>query len=401
MTFRWEIKVKGFGPFISSSGGVMEAKCKRHGERVALYSGNGQGKTCLSRMFRAARRECDALVDSDITRGAASGSFEFSVLDHDAGITSPTALRLTKKRGSAPAIEDETGFIFHVFNSDYVKENLEEASYSPSGKIDGYIVGKANIDTSEKKKLLSELQAAGERLRGAVQAETDAAKDELVSLGVSRTTTEFKAITYDNVCQATLGDNSFAEKLNEYNVLRDLPDDLPELQSLHFTPPAIQYEQLSRTLAEQYDRASFADEFLTSISSKIDFVKSGMQLTGEGDVCPFCGQPYDDGARDLLRRYGEYLDGQEASIVAGIKAYKSALKALHRDYIDLVRRHVSVTKEFDRRKLGFSEYKSTSISELPSIDSFDAAINQVLALLDEKCCDISSTLDSSAVTSLK
>jgi hypothetical protein len=38
-----------------------------------------------------------------------------------------------------------------VFNSEYVKENLESVRYKPEDKVSGFILGKVNIDLSKEK----------------------------------------------------------------------------------------------------------------------------------------------------------------------------------------------------------------------------------------------------------
>ena len=38
-------------------------------------------------------------------------------------------------------MDDDTGFILHVFNSEYVKENLESVRYEPEDKVSGFILG--------------------------------------------------------------------------------------------------------------------------------------------------------------------------------------------------------------------------------------------------------------------
>lgn len=400
MESRWDISIKGFGPFSAPSGGTIEVGGKQRASKVALYSGNGQGKTCLSRMFRAA--ECnDPLVDSDISKGEKSGSFEFRYWDSRISKDASKTLHIEMKRGTTATVENGTGLVFHVFNSDYVKANLEKASYSPSGDIDGYIVGKANIDTTEKKKRLSDLQDKGERLRAEIQDKIDSALHELTDQRVSKSTKEYRAITYQNLCSSAVESNCYDEKSLEYAALKSLPDDLQDIQSLQFTQPDIQYDALSSTLAAKHDRAAFADDFLASISFKIDFVSEGMRLGGKGDSCPFCGQRYNEEARLLLCQYGEYLDGREASIVNGLKVDRAALEKLRKDYINLVSDHVRIVKEFDYRKQGFSDYKGMELPELPSIDSVDMTIAQVLALIDEKCKNISVPKDPSALLTLE
>lgn len=44
----WILKIKGFGPFDQQLNWTMEARSSK----IAIYAGNGQGKTAISRLFR-------------------------------------------------------------------------------------------------------------------------------------------------------------------------------------------------------------------------------------------------------------------------------------------------------------------------------------------------------------
>lgn len=401
MSFYWEIKVKGFGPFATQSAGTVYRDQKNALAKVAIYSGNGQGKTCLSRMFRAVEVGADTLTDSNITQGQNEGAFEFTTRDSSGAAASVTTLRVDKRRGLPASISDGAGLLFHVFNSDYVKRNLEAVSYSPSGQIDGYIVGKENIDVSGKKKKLDELFEDGKGKKSKIEAAIAQAQGVLLDLGVSRATNEFKSMTYDGICSLPLSDNAYDEKVAEYMVLKDLPDDLAQLNALRFQPPQIDYPALRQIISTPYSRASFTDEFLADVSGKIDFISGGMRLSGDGNKCPFCGQEYNDEARKLLHMYGEYLDGQEARIVNGLKSAVAALDTLRSDYVQLVRAHVTLVREYDRRKMGFGDFKESTLAELSTIESFDELIRQVKVLIEYKCQDISKSASDTPIAELQ
>lgn len=54
-------------------------------------------------------------------------------------------------RGNEPIVNNNSGLIFHVFNSDYVNEQIVPNNYTPDGEIDGYIIGKEQVDLSAEK----------------------------------------------------------------------------------------------------------------------------------------------------------------------------------------------------------------------------------------------------------
>ncbi len=60
-------------------------------------------------------------------------------------------LKATFDADKLPIVYDDTGLILHVFNSEYVKENLESVRYKPEDKVSGFILGKVNIDLSKEK----------------------------------------------------------------------------------------------------------------------------------------------------------------------------------------------------------------------------------------------------------
>lgn len=400
MSFSWEIKIKGFGPFATQSTGTVNRDQQRARAKVAIYSANGQGKTCISRVFRAVEVGADALTDTNVTQGQNEGTFEFKTRDASGDVASEATLSVVKHRGAVATISDSTNLLYHVFNSDYVRLNLVDVSYSPSGKIDGYIVGKDNIDVTDKKARLQALFDEGNERKVAIQAGISRAQNELVGLGVSRSTTEFRNMTYEAICSLPLTDNAYDEKVAEYSVLKDIPDDIAQLNELRFQAPQINLVSLEQTLAAEYTRALFTDEFLADIVGKMGFVTEGMRLSGDGNKCPFCGQNYDDDARKLLHMYGEYLDGQEATIVNGLRAVETQLEALQTEYVRLSSVQLSLVRGYDGRKMGFADHKDTTLPELPAIDILSELIRQIRALIGEKCQDISRPLDGMPIKEL-
>jgi hypothetical protein len=400
MSFSWEIKVKGFGPFTKQSIGKISRDQPRARAKVAIYSGNGQGKTCLSRMFRAVEVGKNTLTDSNITQNLKKGSFEFVIRDSSGAATSQSSLRVDKRRGNLAEVNNDTNLLFHVFNSDYVKLNLEAVSYSPSGKIDGFIVGKENIDVTGKRKRLDELLTDGNAKKDEIQVAIKQAQDKLVELGVNRLISEFKDMTYDSICSLPVTGNTYDEKVAEYKVLKDLPNDLAQLEALHFQPSQTDYLSLRQTIATPYSCASFTDEFLAEVSSRISFITDGMRLSDDGNKCPFCGQEYDDDAHKLLYEYSKYLDSREASIAKELRSTEAQLDELRAAYVQLISSHVALVKEYEGRKPGFANFKDTSLDNLPAIECLDNLIQQVKTLIGQKSQDISAALDDSPVGAL-
>jgi hypothetical protein len=148
------IKAKNIGPHKE-----LNFEAKVPSLQITLFATNGLGKTFISRGFRIFSKEKDkSLKVEDVNKALSlnsNGSFSFTTKDEDKQTTDTFSYSLTK--GAMPTITNTCKYIFHVFNRDYVKENLEELRYKPNGDIEGYILGKTAIDLTKEKLKLEEI----------------------------------------------------------------------------------------------------------------------------------------------------------------------------------------------------------------------------------------------------
>lgn len=226
-SFSWDIGIRGFGPFAAQAGGDMELTSSR----VVIYSANGQGKTCISRLFRAAGAGADGPIAPSINRGCGEGSFTFTV--KEAGNLGKT-LKIDLKRGGIPAVSNETDYIFHMFNSDFVRDKLVASHYSPTDdRFNGYIVGQKNIDVTEKQAKLDELKRQGQQKRAEIDQAVQAARTELIDLKLNKLK-GFKEQTIEKILEMPLRGFDYDGKRKELDALSNLPDGVPQLAGLSF-----------------------------------------------------------------------------------------------------------------------------------------------------------------------
>lgn len=129
---------------------------KVNSNKIVFYANNGTGKTFLSRTFRLAE-EPKKNADDLITVHKKEAEFSFKIVNDS--LTKELSVKLN--RGNEPIVNNNSGLIFHVFNSDYVNEQIVPNNYTPDGEIDGYIIGKEQVDLSaekNKEKILVESQ---------------------------------------------------------------------------------------------------------------------------------------------------------------------------------------------------------------------------------------------------
>lgn len=392
MSFIWDIKVKGFGPFAQPAGGRMSLE----DSRVAVYSGNGQGKTCISRLFRAAESGCGNLPEHVISHGCNSGSFSFTIAQQG---SDDKALAVSLRAGEAPSIDNGTGCIFHVFNSDYVRENLAASHYSPSDKsFSGYIVGKENIDVSAKRKRLGELLQRGQQKRSAIEKVVDKARCELSDLKLTRVK-NYKKLTTETVLSLDVDSHDYDAKLSELRALSSLPDDVPTLADLSFSTDSVDLDSISKLLKTTYSRDEFTEDFIKEVSPKRSFIESGLDLL-DNDVCPFCGTKFDEKARSLIQSYESYVQGEEAKVANAIEGYSSTLKLLKVSYRAFAVSYQEKHNWLIRLRPAFPAIVKDGLPTIPKQADFDSTVDSIIDLLNKKASDITLELGCDPVETL-
>lgn len=392
MSFIWDIKIQGFGPFSQRAGGIMQL----NSSRVAMYSGNGQGKTCISRLFRAAELGPEKLPEHFINRSCNNGDFSFVLREQGKG---DKTLSVALTHGGVASIKNETGYLFHVFNSDYVRENLADAHYSPSDEgLNGYILGKENIDVSEKKKRLDDLSQLGQKKRDAIDQTVKEARRKLAELKLSKLKA-YKEFTTDKILSLDVGEHNYDSCLSELQALNDLPDNVPALSGLSLNADCANLESIKTILQTAYSKDAFTDEFINEVSPKRSFIETGLELLTD-DVCPFCGTQFNDNARALINAYNAYVQGQEAKIASAIDEYVRGLESLKGAYKVFAVTYQGRNNWFIRLKPAFPEFYRKKLPIIPTTDEFDSTIDAVINLLNKKAENISSVQDCGSVEAL-
>lgn len=378
---------KNIGPHVNTQ---ISTIVKR--KKIGLFAMNGEGKSFLSRTFSLAQDTIPDYVSSDslISFGSDSGEFQFS---WDKADCQKGCLSISLKKGSPPYIKNDTGFRFHVFNQDYVKNNLEKCSYSPSGNYEGYVVGKENIDISHEEEEIERLNTLGKSYKKELELEIKKARKILMDLGVRANTTELGYLVYEKILSKKHTDEieTYDHLLEQYNKLKTLPEGISDIQVPEF---AVNYSFLQKIvdlLNTEYNKAKFSDEFLDKVRGQRMFIERGMQQINIDDLheCPFCGQKLESGARALIHQYSQYLEDEESKILQEIegleKACDSLASVLKNETEGLLRSQSS----FDKLKVYFPSYQQKQLTQPPEINQYSEEINKLIHLLRGKKKDIS------------
>ncbi len=124
---------------------------------IAIYAENGTGKTFLSRIFALSENDT-TITDTErlLSIGSDNGKFVFAVKEPNS-TTIVHKYSVDINKGSSPNVVIEgKKYKYHVFNHDYVVNNLEKSEYSPDGNIElsFFVYSMVSLSTFQCKMLL-------------------------------------------------------------------------------------------------------------------------------------------------------------------------------------------------------------------------------------------------------
>ncbi len=381
-----EINIENIGPHekINFTGQSSSLK-------TAIYANNGSGKTFISRLFRLLEIPSIEKVNKLLSFTKINGSLSFNISDG----TNEKKFSIGLSKNAEPNISMPLPFIFHTFNSDYVHENIETFKYRPDGNIDGYILGKVQIDLSKEKQVLKLKKEELEKKDEALHENIKRQKSELdkKEYAIRKNISEYTNFTYENIiAKNILGyteEKSFEELKKENTTLNTLPDDLSDVPISIFNADIDFFNQLKETLGMAYSKSHFAEEFKTKVKEKQNFIKEGLRLLNkEKGNCPFCEQNLGREALLLIDTYTKYLEGEEAKTIYRIEDFIKNLDVLEQQLNKNNTSMLQVKGEFEKLKKYLPSFKDKDLAELKNVDEVKTTFDEIKNILEQKKDDI-------------
>jgi len=366
--------------------------------KTAIYANNGSGKTFISRLFRLIENPISQNSDKLLSFTKNQGKMKLGItLKEENKPPVVRTLELNISKGISPIISSPLPFIFHVFNSDYVHDNIEALKYKPDGDIEGYILGKTQIDLTKEKKELEEknkdLDTKNEEFKKRVNNQRIILDNK--DLGITKSISEYKSFTIENILgKSDLGyieEKSFEELKKENTILNTLPDDLPNVASNGANIATDFFDNLEQMLKHSYSKSHFAEDFKTKIKSKQGFVESGLKIVVD-NKCPFCEQTFDKNALELIDTYINYLADEEAKIISQIDTLIKKVDELKKQIDNAYKNSLKSKTDFDDLKKYLPSFKEQNIEVLQDSKVLEDDFNVISSILNDKKNDISKGL---------
>ncbi len=313
--------------------------------QLAIYATNGSGKTCLSRAFRLYSKSITGHVGKDDSSDTlhfdhSSGAFRFGV--RQSGNNEEFGFELQLDASSGTTVSQKSKYLFHVFNRDYVTENVERHNFAPDGSIDGIILGKENIDVSKEEATLSELNDERKKLFAEFERVVSEVREELTKVGVSRNLSEFKHISTNSLINGHQPQDAvedYGVLKSQFEKLNQMPEELADATNFDAVPNDEIVDGIESILTIEHARTNLAEEFKAKIVGKVDFITIGATIS-DGKNCPYCEQPLTPPALDIIDKYNQFLGDEEARIIGSIRGYSNDIDQLQADCNEMHRQHL-------------------------------------------------------------
>ncbi len=395
-----EINCQNIAPIKSLNKEISSSSLK-----FGVFANNGSGKTFISRMFRLTENseelelneEGSSPTDKLITLGENSGNFNFKITDKLGNISEQFGISLNKQ--NAPTIP-ETNYLFHVFNEDYVEDNLRSLDYDKDDEIDGFILGKVNIDHSDDEEKLGKIEKEGKDLATQIENEIDTyISDKIDDIQNIKRLNEYKELDFQKIVKSVDKESyqiekSYDELIEDYNKIKSVPENLQDIGEVNAIEIDLEMlNAIKESCAKDYSLSTLAVDFKEKIKSKQTFIETGISLIEkESNDCPFCEQNLENDALNLIDNYNKYLNDVESTTIKLFKVYKKSLEN-SKDEIDTI--NISNVKKIN----SFNTYKDKYIPSSAdivlshlSITNLSSELQKIIDKIDSKLIDISQSI---------
>lgn len=374
--------------------------------KIGVFANNGCGKTFISRMFRLLENHLDdgsdgvstSNTDRLITIGKSSASFGFRISDDSGTIVEDATIGLTK---STPPTISTTKYLYHTFNQDYVDENIRALDFEHTEDVQGFILGKTNIDLTEDNKKLNEIINARTELRNDITAKIDAYISRYIETiaNIKRLSDYSQYVSADvylahgDSLKSDLpkGVNDYIADFDKVKSVPENLDDISRLGKFEFSEDL--FSEIQTILASAYTLSRFGEEFKAEMREKQEFIETGLELikTSEGR-CPFCKQKMDINALSLIDRYNEYITNEEATTIKRLQALIQIIEAKRKELARIKSNYTVVINHYNDYKTKYiPSCENKNLVEL-DIALVDDSLVSIKSALEEKHKDISKVV---------
>ena len=390
--FTVSMNLENIGPHYGTS--KLSFSETANSNKAIFYATNGTGKSFISRAFRlCTTAKTNMTADEILTIGKQEGYFSFGICANDVN----KKVNIIIRRGKSPVVDNSSDFIFHVFNSDYVEENIKAKHYSPDGKIEGYILGKVQIDLTEEKKNLEALLNEIDKDNTVIDKAIDEAKSFLRQNGIVQTTTEFSAITHDKVEHGFGYEDTetVEECVRKIKTLESVPDNLQDIRFSLISIDNMSFlNEIEEILKTAYPKSEWDEDFVAEYKAHQNFIETGLNYDYSDKICPFYKRTYDSEALELIKQYNQYRQAQEAKIVDHLRRLQQFVDQMCKN-LNVEQKKISdALIQLKEIQQYFPSLVSLKLKQITKIEDYKTVFQTLFDMLSQKVDNLSLPIDS-------
>lgn len=382
----------------------LDKEFENNSLKIGVFANNGCGKTFISRMFRllepSVSGEDEAEMDTSktdrlISFGEKNALFGFEIADENGSVIEDISIKLT--RFIAPSIPSAK-YRYHTFNQDYVDENIRALNFEHTEDVQGFILGKSNIDLSDDNNALQEIIIAKEDIKAEITSKIEEyIKKYITPIPNIRRLGDYSQFVSAEVFLAK-GDSlkldlpkSVNDYIADFDKVKSVPEFLEDISSLDsFVFPEDLYSEIQTTLTTPFTLSNFGESFKVEMRAKQEFVEKGLTfIKTSAGRCPFCKQVLGLDALSLIDRYNEFVANEEAKTIKRIQTLIQLVENKRKELASIKIKNVAAISRFNEYKTKY--IPSCEDKNLIDLDltSLDECLQSILLALREKSNDIS------------
>ena len=389
--FTVSLNVENIGPHSDSN--QLSFSKEVDSNKCIFFAANGTGKSFISKTFRLTETS-GTTTDDLLTIGKNKANFSFDIKSNN----TTKQLSIILEKNKEPVITNTSGLLFHTFNSDFVEENIKPRHYAPNGDIEGYILGKAQIDLTSEKAQESNLVSKLKTLNADVDEIISKARADLRHAGVQNNMNEMALIVREQIEQQKSFDDMplYREVLAQLDKLKKVPETIADISipKLDFDTSCL--DNIAKELVTAYPKSEWDEEFVRYYKENRIFLEGGLdKIRAEPNCCPFCQRQFDEQALQLIKQYSDYRNNQEAKTIAILDSYIKELKSLKQSFNTGNEQIAAAQNQLSKLKEYFPSLKDLNLSVARLNDVHVKLFSDIYSLMEAKINNLTLTFNES------
>ncbi len=294
---------------------------------------------------------------------------------------------MTENINEGPHCSQDSKWIIHTFNRDFINRNLTLNTFTLKNAIPGeIIIGETNAKIAElenkKISLVSQLNELEEKIRNDINQEK---KNISTAVKYISTLKEYSNITYERIFEEQQPTQKVQDIKISLEKLQNLPKDLPSLSQLYFQPNIKPLYEINQLLTREVSLVNVAEKYKKKIQEHYSFIEQGVSLLDTPPaVCPFCEQSLNETAKHIIDGYITYFTDKEGKCAKDISQAKNYLKSLITQIQTYRTELLDIVSKYNIQKEYFPSIKEQTFSLDIDFETIENDIKVIDTLLDQK-----------------